>query len=549
MPEEINTAPTATDTWAGRMVFAALIAVAAHLGWFVLRGDTVSVLNIFADDAAYYLQIARNAAAGLGFTFDSIHATNGFQPLWQWLLVPLAAVLGDDPGRLVRATLLVQIIMLTGASLALFRSLAVRLPGAALLPAAVIYCFFVVAQAVNGMESSLLLTIAALLAVAAIDGDAFRGERSGPQWLFGLGLGLAMLARLDAVFLGVAAVAIALGMAVADPARRSGHLRRAMRLVGGASLVVAPYLAFNTIRFGAPFPISAVLKSSFPAVSGQGIDFLTWRDVGAGALAFAWLAAAAVVFLRGRRRPRGGWIPVDLHLLVSALAVWVLLHLLNTVLFLDWAIFSWHFAHYGFFAAVAIAAVAAGFTPRLLRSRPSVLIYWVVMAAMFIAAGARLARRADFPTPNWHTTAYEGAVWARENTGPDTIFAMTDAGLFALFSGRRTINLDGIVNDRAFQDVLAEKRLGDYLRSNGVDFLVQHALFGRDDVLAGSYADLDLRFRSHLHRSWSEPLIFSDADEAYRSRFYRSGDQQTLLLVWRFDGKDGVRESVAAAPR
>src|SRR4029450_1725379 len=50
----------------------------------------------FYDDGYYYFQIARNAARGAGLTFDGIHATNGFRPLWLLLQVPLFRVFSGD---------------------------------------------------------------------------------------------------------------------------------------------------------------------------------------------------------------------------------------------------------------------------------------------------------------------------------------------------------------------------------------------------------------------------------------------------------------------
>jgi hypothetical protein len=55
-------------------VWAAALCLGVVLGLF----ET----TIIADDSFYYFEIARNAAQGLGFSFDSIEPTNGFHPLW-----------------------------------------------------------------------------------------------------------------------------------------------------------------------------------------------------------------------------------------------------------------------------------------------------------------------------------------------------------------------------------------------------------------------------------------------------------------------------------
>ena len=69
--------------------------------------DRERLVSLLQDDAFYYFTIARHVAAGDGFTFDGLHRTNGFQPLWLFLLVPLFRLVPDDVLAL-RAVLVVQ---------------------------------------------------------------------------------------------------------------------------------------------------------------------------------------------------------------------------------------------------------------------------------------------------------------------------------------------------------------------------------------------------------------------------------------------------------
>src|SRR5207249_52514 len=63
-----------------------------------LSGNGSNLAATFHDDAFYYFQIARHLAQGRGFTFDGIHPTNGFHPLWLFLLVPIYRIVpGDVP--------------------------------------------------------------------------------------------------------------------------------------------------------------------------------------------------------------------------------------------------------------------------------------------------------------------------------------------------------------------------------------------------------------------------------------------------------------------
>src|SRR5687767_8783286 len=54
----------------------------------VFRLD-IPLYSTFTDDFFYYLQIASNYNKGLGFSFTPGIATNGFQPLYQWLIIIL----------------------------------------------------------------------------------------------------------------------------------------------------------------------------------------------------------------------------------------------------------------------------------------------------------------------------------------------------------------------------------------------------------------------------------------------------------------------------
>lgn len=52
--------------------------------------------TLVLDDGGYYMAIARNYASGLGYTFDRVNATNGYNPLLPMLLIPLYRILGND---------------------------------------------------------------------------------------------------------------------------------------------------------------------------------------------------------------------------------------------------------------------------------------------------------------------------------------------------------------------------------------------------------------------------------------------------------------------
>lgn len=79
-----------------RIAFPAILAIFILLNGvsFILTGQE-RLINIFDDDAYYYLTIARNLVQEGRLTFDGTTLTNGFQPLWFGLLLPIFGVIKD----------------------------------------------------------------------------------------------------------------------------------------------------------------------------------------------------------------------------------------------------------------------------------------------------------------------------------------------------------------------------------------------------------------------------------------------------------------------
>jgi hypothetical protein len=48
------------------------------------------------DDAYYYFKVAQNISEGHGSTFDGIHLTNGYHPLWLLVCIPIFALARFD---------------------------------------------------------------------------------------------------------------------------------------------------------------------------------------------------------------------------------------------------------------------------------------------------------------------------------------------------------------------------------------------------------------------------------------------------------------------
>jgi len=307
-----------------RRILAAVVltwlAAALFLIWSGLADG-----EIVCDDGYYYFEIARNAARGEGFTFDGLGPTNGFHPLWAWLLVPVYALFPTDPWTPIHVA--VSLSALFTAATAVVGYLLFERHGRtrAGLLAAGLWLFnpFTWVLFGRGLEGP-LHTLCIALTFLFLDHIRGKGVPSVRQAL-GLGalLGLCLLARTDSVLL-VAAVAVVLVVDVARAARWSELPSRVGACAATAALVVSPWVIWNLATFGTVMQTSFRAKSLFHLYGqlpplGEGAAVVT------GALRNLHLIAlynAKYIAFEEWTEPQDGWTVLFVALaLVAALAL------------------------------------------------------------------------------------------------------------------------------------------------------------------------------------------------------------------------------------
>jgi len=237
-----------------------------------------------AADSFYYMTVAANVPAAGTFSYDLVHPTNGFHPLWQAVLaaawLPIGAT-GGDREVFAAVALGISWIALAAGVLLVARAALPHLGRAGawllLLPTG----FMALATAwtharyatlwnsINGMESglSVLLFGATTLAWA-------RTTR-GARIVEGVCLGLLVLSRLDLVFaLPACALARVPRIVVAPRDRRWRAAIECAVAPATAAAMVAAYMAANLAYAGTAFPVSGSLKSTFPRIDTDKIVLL-----------------------------------------------------------------------------------------------------------------------------------------------------------------------------------------------------------------------------------------------------------------------------------
>jgi hypothetical protein len=488
---------------AGIILFLFIIQI-----FFLLFADIRLLLDLIPDDAAYYFKIAENFNKGLGFSFDGLHQTNGFQPLWQYILIAFFFFLPSDAESLYRSALILQTIIISLSALLLFRSVN-KVNGEANDSIALgIVILLVFSQAVNGMESAVVVLMVVILYIFFTK-DKFS---INDYFISGLITGLLLLARLDFIFLpGFVFLFIFL---------RSG-LKNSLLYITGCLFIFIPYALNNYLHTGHSQPVSGVIKSSFPELT---FNFDLQFTATALLSVFAGISAAVIYLIVRLKRLTAKNIHLQNHqLLLTALSFTILVHYSFYLLFIKWPVLNYYFIFYGLVLALIIADLLK------IKINRTVVMLLLLAAAGFVVVKYAWRLNKDLDN-SWHAKAYDAALWTIHNTDPGDVFAMKDAGNFSFVSSRRVINLDGLVNDLHFQDVLKDQKLKSYLKQNNVSYYVLYEASADKDLLEGTYDQYSESFMSYKYMIMSDTLSISRENEVYRTTFNNSA-----FIIWKIN--------------
>jgi hypothetical protein len=481
------------------LVLAAALALRLAWAWSSLAR---LVRDATSDDAYYYFQIARNLVRSGRASFDGETLTNGFHPLW---LLCVAAVHAStaDPERAVHLALSLSALFGTatcGLVYAILR--ATRAPRAAALAAAAAYAIhpYVAVESVNGLETALSVLALALVVWVHVRSHARDGAPTpGDGLRLGAALGLAMLARTDAVL-----IAPPLLLHLAWSGRGARRWLPPAAAVGLASLLVAPWLLWSWLALGGVVQDSAralsdLVRSGYLAAHGdalavraaRGLDLareaflervpryylVPWAGAAAPACAAAAALLAAMLWLprptareRARRR--------------LALLAAPALGIAGTLLFhagFRWWLREWYFAPMGLLCALGTGLVLAWLdeafaAPAARPPRARALLYSAAALAALGALGPQWTREWVEPSPH-RLNELIAARWLADHTAPDARVGSWNAGLIGYWSGRTVVNLDGVVNGDAWR-ATREGRLHDYALERRLEYLVDWAGMG-----------------------------------------------------------------------
>lgn len=470
--------PRPYTTRAAQLAFV-VIAVAALT--LALRGEVRLFDKPLTEDGYYSLAIAKNIADGLGVTYDGVHLTNGFQPLFTFVTVPIFRLFSDAPVAAIRtllalhwlvflATALLVGRIVAGSTARGDRRLATAVGTLAYASAAVAFWHHF-----NGLETGFLLFMYAL----AWRVYQRRGcDTPARAATFGALLGLLILTRIDASFF-VAFFCLYLLLRPGVP--RGAALVQAIAAGLGATLVASPWFIYNVSVFGSFMPTSGSAQQEIllsmarvrmalggffqplvPWVYESKYQFW-WVTAGRAAIATAlavalWRRRASLLATddpaRAAEQRRSAAFGKVLLATFVALAVWYTIT--------SWAV---HFyfrylapvALCGIVAAAVLAVELAGRWPRALAALCAVAPLPMLGVVAFVHGSRGYTGNNEYR---------EQLALVTRHVPPGAAVAASQSGTLGFFR-RGVINVDGKVNHDALR---YRGHMDDYLRAMKVDW-------------------------------------------------------------------------------
>jgi len=461
-------------------------AMVGYCCWYCWRLATGADINNYLrdlniNDTYYYYTLARNQAAGLFSTADGINQTNGFHPLWSWLITPLFWF-WTDPEQALPALKVFELALLGLSGIAMVATS--RESGMTpwlMLPIPII---LLSNQGITaGMEAAplvLALSVTMWLLVRMANRPSSRASCLG----LAVVLGLLPWIRLEALAI---TFTITVAWVLYSRLMRLDRQWPLWSLPAIAGALVAAYFLFNQLAFGTPVPVSGQLKafwSQFRWKDSGGYDFfvnlkqhidnkLYWQTISS---AIPVAVVLVVSWATKHYRTAAYRVNHAIDFFMLGLAVFGLARFGFSVLrmYVMWSAYSWYFAPTVLLNAViwpwAIFRVWS-LIPEERRSLAPLLLgtaLWLTQVN-WLAAETRLEKTTTRKGgKDWEMADYEAVQWMKRNLPKNAVVGSTDSGVLSYFAPFRVINLDGLVNSNEFRKRQEAGTLGEWITESGI---------------------------------------------------------------------------------
>jgi hypothetical protein len=296
----------------------------------------------------------------------------------------------------------------------------------------------------------------------------------------------------------------------------------------------------NLALLGTPVPVSGLAK----ALGGGSLrtdlvaQYLSFGVVGPvhgmlGAQAVVVVVVALVLLRRAAVRGRAllGWADRPVATVLAALLLAQVAQLGYYTVTSSWPLWPWYFYYIPVMLLLGLLVVV-----RVLLSTPVAVVAgrsWpavaVALAACALTVGASWGKP---PAAFWDGGVPAAAQWITTHTRPTDVVAVGDrAGYLSWLTHRPTVQLEGLVEDAGYLDVVQHRRIAQHLAAQGVRWYVRG-----DDLPGGPTAPVPHRpgCTGQLEPAMGggpksvvvacdQDLVYNAVEQAYRWRIWRYG--------------------------
>jgi 4-amino-4-deoxy-L-arabinose transferase-like glycosyltransferase len=451
------------------------------------------------EDFGYSLKIAKNIALGFGETFDGVISTNGYQPLYVWLMVPVFWIFPNDVLMPVYVAETLLAICNSVTAIFLYRIVS-RLTGKPWsgIVAALIWALnlAVARNGTLGLEAGLatMMVAATVAYVLSID---LREHPVRQASTLGALLGITFLARVDAVFL---VAATSLYFLFLHRAPFKSRLRLIIIAMAVFAALIAPYCVWNIVHYGSPLPTSGQVTTHRSSLLSFWRYNLTWAGVRNAiqygpyiiGLMLAGLTSVGGFFLYSDTWSRPVAV-ITVAILAGSVAIsyasyaarrreTLFVAMLGLFYGFAYTIYSFQPYERYFLPSVLIWTVfittAATALIALIRSHPrmrAAISAFAIVAPLVCFGVASKAKLLKEETPNYGW--YDGVQVLNHIASPGDVVAAIQTGNTGYFYNKgRAINLDGVVNMDAYH-AYTSRTMNQYLAANHVRYLADLTSF------------------------------------------------------------------------
>ena len=495
-----SSSPSQGDSLSGRIIFGLAALALLLFSVFIIGHPVLWLLGVVGDDAFYYLLTARHLASSGVSTFDGIHLTNGYHPGWM-LLMTLCAKLFPGREALLRVCLAVSFSLqfITGFLVAAAARRYVSSFWAWTAGAFWLVGPLPLYLSMEGVEASLYSCALALVILTYLTRIAphIRPEApfdppAGDLIRFGVSLGIAFLARTEAVILALTAfvfLAAALRYRTRTPLFLSSYGRVLVFACLPFLVIALSWPLYSLIATHTITQKSGAMKMLWEAQANHGLfhhlwqleDFTRRAWIGESQLflggiflnSYFILPLEIVELVLPVLFFRRAWHDPSARSLVD-LSLWLLSFLAVTALFyglLMGDIQIWYMMApclILFFLTLAWGFWLVSHSARrpdlgTARFRAAVCLLPFAFSLHFL-----LRPKVSYP---WQRDVYVSQPKFEAMIPPQARIGCFNAGIPAYFSDRTVINLDGLVNNSVYP-YWKSHTFDHYLADQHIDYII-----------------------------------------------------------------------------